>query len=37
MDANTYFRSLTAEITALKDRIRNFKRIGFQMAYGKKV
>jgi len=24
LDANTYFRSLTAEITALKDRIRNF-------------
>src|SRR5207302_9189399 len=24
MDTNAYFRSLTAEITALKDRIRNF-------------
>src|SRR6266566_2474793 len=24
MDANAYFRSLTAEINALKDRIRNF-------------
>jgi len=24
MDANEYFRSLTAEINALKDRIRNF-------------